>query len=399
MELTKRLVILSGKTGQGTALIERNGMGTFVTLNVFSLPDLPRGEYVLGVKTPASVYRRELGSLGKIKARFSLPDGDYTAVHLVLFRNADEQVVLYGTSRSQRMWEANLMDGLRGERLEQTAASDARQAQIAATEEFRYSERKIEDYFLDIDPTKYYDNAVAEINYYDYVDGKEQERSEADSADEGTGERDETQPSDGDGVPAAGAADVSPSELTQRYLHKRFEQSDGAQAYAANNACIADERADNGEDAQHEGTDEPKPIGIKQDAGESKPIDIKKASSYTVEQAVAAVKTDAGFYDTVKASLDKLFAEHEPFAPLNEALPDTQWVKVDYDASGRYYVVGLIGTPPQYIAYGVEGTYGDTPPLLDGADFVPLFAAEPAGKGFWVLFQSAQTGEEIVRKG
>ena len=82
MNFEKKLVILSGKTGKGTALIERNGAGVFVTLNAFSLPDLTAGEYALGVKTSTSVYRREVGSLGRIKSKFALPEGEYSSVHL-----------------------------------------------------------------------------------------------------------------------------------------------------------------------------------------------------------------------------------------------------------------------------------------------------------------------------
>ncbi|MDE6397979.1 MAG: hypothetical protein K2L51_01525, partial [Clostridiales bacterium] len=169
MELYKRLVILTGKAGQGTALIERNGMGAFVTLQVFSLPDLAKGEYALGVKTATRVYRRALGSLGRIKARFALEEDDYAAVHLVLFRTADEEVVLYGTSDARKMWESNLMDGLRGDGLEQTADADTRVAAATAAQDFSYSERKVEDYFLPIDPSRYRDNAVADVNYFDFV--------------------------------------------------------------------------------------------------------------------------------------------------------------------------------------------------------------------------------------
>ena len=59
--------------------------------------------------------------------------------------------------------------------------------------------------------------------------------------------------------------------------------------------------------------------------------------------------------------------------------------------------MGLIGSAPDYIAYGVPGKYGDIPPALEGADFVPLKADAPTGDGFWVLFQSAETGKEIPR--
>ena len=198
MDFEKKLVILSGKTGQGTVLLERNGMGTFVTVNAFSLPDLTAGEYALGVKTGQTVFRREIGSLGRIKSRFALPEGDYTAVHFVLFRTYDEEVVLYGTSEARKMWDANVMDGLRRNGLEKKTTSDAHAAVAATAQEFRYSERKIEDYFLEIDPARYHDTAVAEVNYFDY------------------GKR--------GGEPQNGYYDApaAPSDLERQYLRARF---------------------------------------------------------------------------------------------------------------------------------------------------------------------------------
>ncbi len=367
MDFEKKLVILTGKEGRGTVLLERNGMGNFVTLNVFALPDLTAGEYALGVKTNTSVFRREVGSLGRVKSRFALPEGEYASVHFVLFRTTDEEVVLYGTNEARKMWEGNRMDGLRRGELDEKKENTEKAP--AQTQEFRYSQRKIEDYFLNIEPKAYYDNAVAQVNYFDYSQREQ----------------------DSDG--AYYDRPPQPSETQRAYLRRRFgapaeksEHTAQAQAVAAETAAVAafaSSRRDNAEPtASQEKTEPPK---------------VKKASDYTVEQAVAAVRTGAGFYASVKSQIDTLFAEGEPYAPLERALPGTRWTKVDYDGAGRYYVVGLIGAAPDYIAYGVPGKYTDMPTALEGADFVPIDAAQPTGDGFWVLFQSAVTGKEIRR--
>lgn len=453
MDFEKKLVILTGKTGRGTALIERNGLGTFITLNAFSLPDLTAGEYALGIKNASAVYRREVGSLGRIKSRFSVPvEGD--TLHLVVFRTADEEVVLYGTTASQRMWDGNLMDGLRSEKLGKTASLAA--AGSAAAQEFSYSERKIEDYFLQIDPSVYNDGAVTSVNYFAYSPR----------------------------VPQGGVYyDVppTPDEMQRRYLRTRFggghasrqaeeqiassaqpqteEVADSVQLHAqeeitdetssveddvwqAESESVAQtapriaqtatqstavriqpqprttERAisqDSTERTQPRMTQTAQPQATQSARANTQPVPaaraesaaafavgqerqdeiprIKRASEYTVEQAVAAAKTEAGFFTRIKDKIGKLFEDGERFAPLEEALPGTRWVRIAYDDRGRYYTVGLIGDAPDYIAYGVPGTYGDC--KLEGADFVPLHSADPLGDGFWVLFQSAVTGEEI----
>ena len=351
MNFEKKLVILSGKTGKGTALIERNGAGVFVTLNAFSLPDLTAGEYALGVKTSTSVYRREVGSLGRIKSKFALPEGEYSSVHLVVFRTYDEEVVLYGTADAGKLWEANVMDGLRRERLEKKA-SVTNEIKSAAATEFEYSERKIGDYFLDIDPSQYKDNAISEVNYFEYSAREREPEYHYDER-------------------------LSPSEMQRRYLSGRFGEIQGA-AYKPRLEPVAETKRVRDESA-------------------AATIEVKSASRYTVEEAVSAVKTGADFYSSVRRDIEKLFSSCEKFEPLERALPDTRWVKVDYDSSGRYYVVGLIGSAPDFIAYGVPGKYGAVPASLEGADFVPL-GEEKSGEGFWVLFQSAQTGKEAVKE-
>lgn len=404
MELTKRLVILTGKTGRGTAVIERNGMGVYLTLNVFSLPDLTAGEYVLGVKTRTSVFKRALGSLGKIKTKFSLPENDYDAVHLVLFRSQDETPELYGTTEERRMWEGNFMDGLRGQSHDKTTDTADGEKQSAPPQTFAYSERKIDDYFLRIDPSVYRDNAVAEENYFRFAaaDGERLRdivppASPRARADEPSKEAD------------AGGTDELPSQTERKYLRDRYRfdatdtpdkndvtslrADDAAATTEPNGRYIPSQNGDGIRPAPQLAAEET--AAAIERATQERDVRVRPASQYTVEEAVSAVKTGAAFYDRIKDKLAALFAHAETFAPLAAALPGTRWVKVDYDGAGRYYTVGLIGDPPAYIAYGVPGSFSSAAPL-EGADFVPVSPDKPT-EGFWVLFQSAATGEEVKK--
>ncbi|MDE7395482.1 MAG: hypothetical protein K2M95_05140 [Clostridiales bacterium] len=431
MNFEKKLIVLTGKDGKGTALVERNGMGVFLLLNVFSLPDLKTGEYAVGVKTGTTVLSRDLGSLGRIRTRIELPDGDYSAVHLVIFTTANSEAVLYGTAAKRRMWEGNLMDGLRRSKVDEKTLSTTKAS--TPPQEFAYSERKIEDYFLDILPGgPYADGAVAQTNYFAFsqasnADAEEEKPYRPILADEEEPVQREKplRAAEEERAPSEQNAERReekpaplrlPSEMERAYLSKRFPSSRLTEELISDTEAIAATVMEAQQEAKTpyyaEQSTPPRSESFvffdaeeEQDAtdifGEQNkaektddaPRFVKKAADYTAEAAVAAVKTSADFYTRVKPQIERLFKNGQPFPPLESLLPNTKWVRVDYDGRGRYYLVGLIGDAPDYLAYGVPGSYASRP--LEGADFIPEKEDAPTGNGYWVLFQSARTGEEI----
>jgi len=101
------------------------------------------------------------------------------------------------------------------------------------------------------------------------------------------------------------------------------------------------------------------------------------------------------YYQSVKKELDQIFTRHPAEAELNRELRGTRWVKVPY-AGDRYYVIGLIGEPPEYIAYGVPGRYSLNPPKeLAGVQWLPVYDSEPEGNGYWIMYQDSRTGEAV----
>lgn len=105
------------------------------------------------------------------------------------------------------------------------------------------------------------------------------------------------------------------------------------------------------------------------------------------------------FYEKNKDAIDGLFERGEREKALESLLPKTKWVKVNYD-EGRHYVVGVIGDEPDYICYGLPAIYSADPPVgLDGyTQWLPLDVRSPHGKGYWVLYQSAISGETVRRR-
>lgn len=101
------------------------------------------------------------------------------------------------------------------------------------------------------------------------------------------------------------------------------------------------------------------------------------------------------YYERVKEELDKIFSENPEEDCLKSTVPQSRWVKIEY--AGGYYLVGVVEErkKPKYICYGVPAKYSPYPPkeLAGYCTFIPLSVFEMKGDGFWMLFQSAETGE------
>lgn len=105
------------------------------------------------------------------------------------------------------------------------------------------------------------------------------------------------------------------------------------------------------------------------------------------------------FYKEIKEQLDILFDRYPEETFLNEVIPNSKWIKVDYDDSGEYYVIGLIYENDciKYISYGVPGQYSVEPPreLSGVAQWLPLDPNKPDDLGYWLSYQDAKNGEAV----
>lgn len=106
------------------------------------------------------------------------------------------------------------------------------------------------------------------------------------------------------------------------------------------------------------------------------------------------VKYDGNnFYYAVKPQIDELFICYPEEKALVEAVENSRWVRVD--AQDESYVVGLLfeNEEPAYLCYGMPAkTDAAPPPELDGAcSWLPVSAED----GYWVIYQSAHSGEII----
>lgn len=116
------------------------------------------------------------------------------------------------------------------------------------------------------------------------------------------------------------------------------------------------------------------------------------------EKLSNSIKTEKrkNFFREKKHELDALFSSNAPYPNLSSVIPESKWVKISVNDE-KYYVVGLVnenGTP-KYICYGVPATYSAYPPteLAGYCSFVPLSVFNLKGEGFWMIFQSADSGD------
>ncbi len=105
------------------------------------------------------------------------------------------------------------------------------------------------------------------------------------------------------------------------------------------------------------------------------------------------------FVKRLKPQIDKLFEKNPIESNLEEMIPSSKWVRVEYEDDGDFYVFGLIyeGDEIKYVCYGVPAVYEKEPPKeLSGYPiFLPLNSEDKEGFGYWLTYQDAETGEPI----
>ena len=115
-----------------------------------------------------------------------------------------------------------------------------------------------------------------------------------------------------------------------------------------------------------------------------------------IENAVDdAMQELDNFYEQIKPQLEQLFDNYNHIEELENIIPYSQWVKVDFEGEGKEYVVGKIfdNDTLKYICYGVPGKYSVAPPenLAKYSQWLPL---DSNGEdGYWIMYQDALTGE------
>lgn len=120
----------------------------------------------------------------------------------------------------------------------------------------------------------------------------------------------------------------------------------------------------------------------------------------TIDKELNESKQEHKFYNMIASQLDELFDKYPREENLENLVENSKWVRIKYDDNDKYYVVGLIyfDNDIKYICYGVPGDYTSEPPreLREYSQWLPTDTMQPYTKGFWVMYQDADTGENII---
>ena len=131
-------------------------------------------------------------------------------------------------------------------------------------------------------------------------------------------------------------------------------------------------------------------------------IDEKEKIPQDSQKDENAQKTESEiiFFDKLKPQIDKLFENNPVEDNLQNLIPDSKWVKVEYEEDGDFFVFGLLYDDKQnvrYVCYGVPAVFDEEPPKeLSGYPiWLPLDRKNEKGFGYWLTYQDATTGEPV----
>lgn len=416
MVFEKKLIILTGDGGaKGTLKTERNAYGLKCEINAYNIGKKSGSGYFLAVKEDDSVKEYPLGiSLEGGKEILLSENTAVSKAHFVIYE-AGKDALLYGTLNRNRLWKGNLPNGRKREVHGEKDAIDESKINKAEKEEFRFSKRS--ETFLDIFPSEggYDDNAVAEVNYYAADFGKkaltgeknppckaennyEEKKKEAVYNDQGI--RVEYMR----GAKPEGDVKLRISDLQYAFL-KDYEKKIRIKLNSEEDRDIkrVEEVPPHGTGVKNTKKSLRNSVSSGVNVFMRRMDALSKGSSVLVpsvsEENEAFIRgRELSYYEQVSDQIEKLFTEGTRETELERLMPHTKWVRVDFSGDGRFYVVGLVGDKPDYICYGLPADYSPEPPdeISGYCGWLPLDVKNPQGKGYWLLYQDADTGESVT---
>lgn len=104
------------------------------------------------------------------------------------------------------------------------------------------------------------------------------------------------------------------------------------------------------------------------------------------------------FYEKIWQKLEEMFDIYQHDSVLEDLVYDSAWIRIPYEDDG-YYVVGVISDDgkPVFICYGIPQDKMTRPDkeIEDSCEWLPIDKTDVSGRGYWLVYQDAMTGENI----
>lgn len=126
---------------------------------------------------------------------------------------------------------------------------------------------------------------------------------------------------------------------------------------------------------------------------------VCSSENANAEKLLHPFKTDGdGYYQSIKSEIDELLRAHPRDTTLSGAFSCSEWVRVKGEEDNPQYLVGVVYDDgrAKYICYALAAADKNEPPeeIRGVCTFVPTTPYNE-NEGFFVIFQSASTGECI----
>lgn len=104
------------------------------------------------------------------------------------------------------------------------------------------------------------------------------------------------------------------------------------------------------------------------------------------------------FYEKIWHKIEDMFDIYQHDSVLEDLVYDSAWIRIPYEDDG-YYVIGVISDDgkPVFICYGIPQEKMARPDkeIEDSCEWLPIDKTDVSGRGYWLVYQDAMTGENI----
>ncbi len=131
-----------------------------------------------------------------------------------------------------------------------------------------------------------------------------------------------------------------------------------------------------------------------------KKAEILSEKPITFDEDLEKEEESNQFYNKIKKQLDELFLNNKSEEILQTILPESKWIKIDYENESGYYALGIIynNLKPKYICYALPKSSPRPIPadIKEYAQWLPLDIQKPEENGYWIVYQDANDGSSLI---